>query len=153
MTDPTMLPTTSAVSGPDAGAHPGPLVNVAWLAAHMGDPDLRLIHTSSQPERYPAGHIAGALFADLYTELNERGHDPAYPDVEAHYLVPSRAAVEASLARWGVGPDDRIVFCDDWARNRQAIRGVWLLRVLGWPAAHGRGARGPGGRAGSPRGW
>lgn len=125
--------TRSAASGPDAGDHPGPLVSVAWLAAHLGDPDLRIVHTSSQPERYPQGHIHGAVFADLYAELNEKGHDPAMPGVEAHYLVPSRVSVERSLARWGVGAGDRVVFCDDWARNRQAIRGLWLLRLHGWP--------------------
>ena len=43
-------------------------------------------------------------------------------------------AVEASLARWGVAAGDRVVFCDDWARNRQAVRGLWLLRLHGWPA-------------------
>jgi len=135
MTEPTpSLSTRSAASGPEAGADPGPLVSVAWLAEHLADPDLRLIHTSSLPERYPQGHIPGAVWADLYSELNERGEDPAVPGVECHYLVPSRTSVEASLARWGVGPDDRVVFCDDWARNRQAIRGVWLLRLLGWPA-------------------
>ena len=74
------------------------------------------------------------MWADLYHELNERGKDPSFPGVECHYLVPSRASVEASLARWGVGPGDRVVFCDDWARNRQAIRGLWLLRLHGWSA-------------------
>jgi thiosulfate/3-mercaptopyruvate sulfurtransferase len=109
-------------------------VNVAWLAAHLDDPDLRVVHTSSQPERYPEGHIPGAVFADLYHELNERGSDPEITGVECHYLVPPREAVEASLARWGLAAGDRVVFCDDWARNRQAIRGLWLLRLRGWPA-------------------
>ena len=134
MTEPTTLPTTSAAAGPRAGDHPGPLVSVAWLAEHLDDPELRLVHTSSRLDLYPAGHIPGAVFADLYHELNERGEDPELPGVECHYLVPSRASVRASIARWGVGAGDRVVFCDDWARNRQAIRGLWLLRLRGWPA-------------------
>jgi len=133
MTD-TFLSTRSVASGPEAGDRPGPLVSVAWLAAHLDDPDLRLIHTSSQPEHYPAGHIRGAAWADLYHELNERGLDPEIPGVECHYLLPPRADVEVSATRWGVATGDRIVFCDDWARNRQAIRGLWLLRLYGWPA-------------------
>lgn len=132
MTEPD-LSTRSAASGPEAGDHPGPLVSVAWLTAHLRDPDLRLIHTSSQPEHYPAGHLPGAGWADLYHELNERGEDAQLPGVECHYLVPGRASVEASLARWGVRAGDRVVFYDDWARNRQAIRGLWLLRLHGWP--------------------
>lgn len=134
MTDPTPLPTTSAASGPAAGDHPGPLVSVAWLAEHLGDADLRLIHTSSLVDIYPDGHIPGAVFADLYHELNERGEDPEIPGVECHYLLPPRDHVRASIARWGVAEGDRVVFCDDWARNRQAIRGLWLLRLYGWPA-------------------
>lgn len=126
--------TRSVASGPDAGDHPDPLVSVAWLAAHLHDPDLRLIHTSSQPEHYPAGHLPGAGWADLYHELNERGEDPEIPGVECHYLLPRRHAVESSLGRWGVQAGDRVVFYDDWARNRQAIRGLWLLRLYGWPA-------------------
>src|SRR3954449_450732 len=114
MTDPSALSTISAASGPDAGDHPGPLVSVAWLAAHLADPDLRVVHTSSQPERYPEGHVPGAVFADLYHDLNERGSDPEIPGVECHYLVPPREAVEASLARWGIAAGDRVVFCDDW---------------------------------------
>ena len=62
MTEPIrVLSTRSAASGPEAGGTPGPLVSVAWLTAHLGDPDLRLVHTSSLPEHYPAGHIPGAV--------------------------------------------------------------------------------------------
>lgn len=124
----------SAASGPEAGDHPGPLVSVAWLATHLDDPDLRLVHVSSVPEHYPAGHLPGAIFSDLYADLTAHVHDPAIADLELHYGVPERGDVEAVLARWGVGPGGRVVFYDDWARNRQAIRGLWLLRFHGWPA-------------------
>lgn len=133
--DPSDPSATSAASGPEAGDRPGPLVNAAWLAAHLRDPGLRLIHVSSLHEHYPVGHIAGALFSDLYEDLTAHLHDPAIADVELHYGVPSRSDVEGVLGRWGVGPSDRVVLYDDWARNRQAIRGLWLLRFHGWPAA------------------
>ena len=123
----------SAASGSGVGDNPGPLVSVAWLAEHLGDSDLRLVHTSSEPEHYPQGHIPGAVFSDLHEELAERGTDPAIDGLEMLYLVPDRASVERALRRWGVGRGDRVVFCDDTARNRQAIRGLWLLRLYGFP--------------------
>jgi thiosulfate/3-mercaptopyruvate sulfurtransferase len=112
---------------------PGPLVSAAWLRDHLGDRDLRLVHVSTEPEHYPLGHLPGAVFSDLHQELAHRGVDPAVPGVEMEYLIPGREDVERVLARWGVGPDDRVVFYDDVGLNRHAIRGLWLLRLYGWP--------------------
>ena len=113
---------------------PGALVSVAWLRKHLDDPDLRVVHVSSEPEHYPKGHIRGAVFADLHTELALRGRDRAIPGVELEYLIPDadvRRREAFNAGAWD--PDDRVVFYDDWARNRQAIRGLWLLRLRGFP--------------------
>jgi thiosulfate/3-mercaptopyruvate sulfurtransferase len=50
-----------ASPGCDAGAQQ--LVSRAWLAAHLDDPDLRIIEVSAAPDdaEYRQGHIPGAL--------------------------------------------------------------------------------------------
>lgn len=112
---------------------PGPLVSAEWLLGHLEDDDLRLVHVSAEPEHYPRGHLPGAVFSDLHQELAKAGPDPACGPAELQYLLPTRADVEEALARWGVAAGDRIVVYDDVGLNRQAIRGLWLLRLHGWP--------------------
>jgi thiosulfate/3-mercaptopyruvate sulfurtransferase len=123
----------SAATRADSREKPGALVSVAWLRKHLDDPDLRIVHVSSEPQHYPKGHIRRAVFADLHSELALRGRDPSIPGVDFEYLIPDARSVADSLQRWGVGPDDRVVFYDDVARNRQAIRGLWVLRLRGFP--------------------
>ncbi|MFZ2526867.1 MAG: rhodanese-like domain-containing protein, partial [Rhodococcus sp. (in: high G+C Gram-positive bacteria)] len=74
---------------------------------------------------FAAGHIPGAVYVDLETDLSDhtvtgRGRHP----------VPSAAALEASLRRWGVDDGDTVVVYDDWNRAGSA-RAWWLLRTAG----------------------
>ncbi|MBA3778457.1 MAG: sulfurtransferase [Chloroflexi bacterium] len=113
-----------------------PLVPADWLAEHLRDAELRIVHVSPDRSVFDERHIPGAVFGDLHTELAERGRAAETGDAEREYLVPSREALSATLARWGVGPGDRIVFYDDVGWNRHAVRGYWLLRYYRWPADH-----------------
>ena len=116
----------------DAAAGPGPLVDVAWLAAHLDDPDLRVVHVSPDRRVYNKRHVAGATWSDLHKELALKGTAPETGDAEREWLVPTREQAEAVLRRWRVGEGDRIVFYDDIGMNRQAIRGYWLMRLYGF---------------------
>ena len=74
---------------------------------------------------FAAGHIPDAVYVDLETDLSDhtvtgRGRHP----------VPSAAALEASLRRWGVDDGDTVVVYDDWNRAGSA-RAWWLLRTAG----------------------
>jgi hypothetical protein len=51
-------------------AHPERLVTTAWLAEHLEDPDLVLLHVGEKGE-YEAGHIPGALSIPV-AELRRR---------------------------------------------------------------------------------
>jgi thiosulfate/3-mercaptopyruvate sulfurtransferase len=115
-------------------AGPGPLVSAAWLADHLADPDLRLVHVSPDRRVYNKRHIAGATYSDLHKELALKGTAPETGDAEREWLVPSAEEVARVLRRWRVGEGDRIVFLDDVGMNRQAIRGYWLLRLYRYPA-------------------
>jgi thiosulfate/3-mercaptopyruvate sulfurtransferase len=127
-------------SGPEAGDRPGPLVSVAWLRAHLADPDLVLVQVSPTRRVYNRRHLPGAAYGDLHRELAVRGREAATGDAAREWMLPSREHVEAALARWGAAvptPADRaprIVFYDDVGQNRQAIRGYWLLRLYRYPA-------------------
>ena len=126
-------PTTPVRSGSKA-ASPGPLVSATWLADHVEDPDLRLVHVSPDRRVYNKRHIPGATYSDLHKELALKGTAPETGDAEREWLIPTREQTERLLRTWRVGDGDRIVFYDDIGMNRQAIRGYWLLRLYGFPA-------------------
>ena len=115
-------------------ASPGPLVSVAWLADHLDDADLRVVHVAPDRRVYNKRHIEGATYSDLHKELALKGTAPETGDAEREWLVPSREEAEQVLRRWRVGEGDRVVFYDDFGLNRQAIRGYWLLRLYRYPA-------------------
>ena len=129
------VPATTKRSRAPKPSEPGPLVGVGWLAAHVGDPDLRLVQVSHDRRVYNKRHIAGATYSDLHRELALRGTAPETGDAEREWLVPTREQAEATLRRWRVGEGDRVVLYDDVGLNRHAIRGYWLLRLYRFPKA------------------
>ncbi len=112
---------------------PGPLVSADWLAARLGEPDLRIVHVSVDRTAYNQFHLPGAVFVDLHVDLAKPGTSPETGSARRVYLVPTRDEVTAALSRWGVAPGTRIVFYDDTGEGRHAIRGYWLLRLYGFP--------------------
>jgi thiosulfate/3-mercaptopyruvate sulfurtransferase len=73
-------------------------------------------------EHHLAGHLPGAVFVDLETELA----DPPSPAAGRHPL-PSLQRLQASARRWGLRPDDAVVVYDA-TRGLAAARAWWLLR-------------------------
>ena len=114
---------------------PGPLVSGEWLSAHLGEPDLRVVHVSLDRNVYDQGHVPGAVFSDLHVDLAKAGMAAATGAAKRTYFIPTRQETQASLAAWGVAPGSRVVFYDDAGQNRHAIRGYWLLRLYRFPAA------------------
>ena len=70
-------------------------------------------------------HIPGALFADLDADLAAHG-EPA----EGRHPLPSAAAFEASVRRWGIDDGDTVVVYDD-AMGFGPARAWWMLRDAG----------------------
>src|SRR2546430_8257761 len=114
----------------------GPLVDSAWLAAHLSDPGLRVIDFRwqvGQPGRagYEAGHIPGAVFVDLEADgLSARqaggGRHP----------LPGRQAFEAAMRDAGLDRDSAAVVYDD-QNGFTACRLWWTLRYFGHDAVAG----------------
>jgi thiosulfate/3-mercaptopyruvate sulfurtransferase len=87
----------------------GPLVEAPWLAAHLSDPNLRVIDfrwQEDEPGRpeYEAGHIPGAVFVDLEAE-GLSAHQPG----GGRHPVPHRDAFEEAMRAAGVGRDSVIL--------------------------------------------
>ncbi|GAA5068176.1 sulfurtransferase [Nocardia callitridis] len=87
------------------------LLDVRWA---LGDPD--------GPEHYQAGHIPGAVFVDLETELSA----PPSPTRGRHPL-PEATQLEKCARSWGVRNGDRVVVYDATS-GLAASRAWWLLR-------------------------
>lgn len=90
------------------------LLDVRWA---LGDPEGRA--------HYLEGHIPGAVYVDLPTELAE----PAAPARGRHPLPPPDRFQEAAR-RWGISAGDVVVAYDD-AGNTSAARLWWMLRNAG----------------------
>jgi thiosulfate/3-mercaptopyruvate sulfurtransferase len=111
------------------------LVDAATLARHLDDPrwvvvDCRWQLTDPRlgPRRYAEGHIPGARYADLDTDLS----GPRTPHSGRHPL-PDPAAFARRAGGWGIGDDVQVVAYDD-AGGAYAARLWWLLRWLGHDA-------------------
>ncbi len=79
---------------------------------------------------YESGHIAGAVFADIDTDLSATD----LPDTEGRHPLPSPAAFAAAMSRLGIGDDTVVVAYDD-SGGLTAGRLVVMLRMLGRQAA------------------
>lgn len=77
---------------------------------------------------YLAGHLPGAVFADLEQDLSA----PVGPYTGRHPLPGVERMCEV-FSRLGIGPDMQVVVYDD-ARGGMAARLWWMLRYLGHPA-------------------
>ena len=113
-----------------------PLIDVAALHALIEAPrplvllDVRWALDGSTGEHsYLAGHLPGAVYVDLDTELAA----PASPAAGRHPL-PAPEDFAATLRRVGITEDARIVAYDD-TDGGPAARLVWMLRALGHDAS------------------
>ncbi|HBC51322.1 MAG TPA: sulfurtransferase, partial [Stenotrophomonas maltophilia] len=121
------------------------LVDVATLAAALGE-GIRVVDaraTASTAVRvvdarssladpqagsgqYLAGHIPGAVYADLNRDLSDLsrvGH--------GRHPLPDSDAFAAKLGQWGIGPDTQVVVYDGSDGSMAASRLWWLLRLIG----------------------
>ncbi|MDQ7018314.1 MAG: sulfurtransferase [Robiginitomaculum sp.] len=111
------------------------ITDIDWLHDHLGEKKLRIIDArfdvrvnedgsfAEVPGRegYEKGHIPGAQFVDLHSDL-------ADPDNPAHIIDPD--AFAALMGRLGIGPETTVVVYDDRG-GVWAARLWWALRYYG----------------------
>jgi thiosulfate/3-mercaptopyruvate sulfurtransferase len=111
------------------------LVSVGELAARLADPDWLVLDCrfdlgdrDAGARAWQAGHIPGAIHADLERDLSA----PVTPKTGRHPLPPIDAFV-ATLSRWGVTGGAQVIAYDA-GNSVYAARLWWMLRYLGHDA-------------------
>ncbi|WP_299727735.1 3-mercaptopyruvate sulfurtransferase [uncultured Tateyamaria sp.] len=109
---------------------PKTLVSTEWLAAHLKDPDLRVLDASwylpdagrDAKAEYEAAHIPGARFFDI-TEISDARSD-------LPHMAPPAEKFMSRMRSMGVGDGHQIVVYDG-AGLLSAARVWWLFRLMG----------------------
>jgi thiosulfate/3-mercaptopyruvate sulfurtransferase len=126
---------------PENFAHPEFLVETEWLAAHLGQSDLRIldctVHIAFNPVTmfeigsggadFEREHIPGAQFVDVLSELSHAGHP-------VPLMAPGAMQFASVMSARGNGDGSRVVLYS--AQNVYwATRVWWLFRMFGFDGA------------------
>jgi thiosulfate/3-mercaptopyruvate sulfurtransferase len=115
----------------------GTLISADEAAGQLGDPrwvfvDCRF--TLGDPDAgrraYLAGHLPGAVFADLDRDLS----GPIVPGRTGRHPLPVQDTFERTMTRLGVTPDSQVVAYDAGSGAMAAARLWWLLTWAGHDA-------------------
>ncbi|SES93943.1 3-mercaptopyruvate sulfurtransferase [Paracoccus homiensis] len=109
---------------------PKTLVSTEWLAAHLNDPDLRVIDASwhmpatgrDARAEYEAAHIPGARFFDVDAISDGRSALP--------HMAPPVEMFISRMRAMGVGDGHQVVIYDS-SDVRSAARVWWTFRLMG----------------------
>ena len=109
---------------------PKTLVSTDWLAAHLDDPDLRIIDGSwhmaasgrDARAEYEAAHIPGARFFDIDAIADTRSELP--------HMAPPPELFVSRLRAMGIGDGHQVVVYDN-ADTHSAARVWWTFRLMG----------------------
>lgn len=109
---------------------PRTLVSTTWLAAHLNDPDLRVIDATwlLDPQgrdaraEYQAAHIPGARFFDLDQISDTRSGLP--------HMAPPVELFISRMRAMGIGDGHQVVIYDN-SPVRSAFRVWWTFRLMG----------------------
>jgi thiosulfate/3-mercaptopyruvate sulfurtransferase len=110
-----------------------PLVTPAWLAAHLGDPDLRIVDATwylptlqrDARAEFREAHVPGAVYFDI-DAIADRG--TALP-----HMLPDAESFARAAGALGIGDGDRVVVYGG-ALLVAAARVWWTFRVFGHDA-------------------
>jgi thiosulfate/3-mercaptopyruvate sulfurtransferase len=79
-------------------------------------------------QRYLAGHLEGAQFADLDRDLAIKPENPAFG---GRHPLPPLQDFSKLLGKWGITPESHVVVYDDKAGAFGGARLWWMLRAIG----------------------
>lgn len=109
---------------------PKTLVSTDWLAAHIKDPDLRILDATwvlpgvdlDAKAAYDAAHIPGARFFDIDDISDHRSELP--------HMAPPVEKFMSRMRAMGVGDGHQVIVYDQIGLN-SAARVWWLFRLMG----------------------
>jgi thiosulfate/3-mercaptopyruvate sulfurtransferase len=102
-------------------AHPEALVSTEWLAAHLDDPNVRVLESDEDVLLYDMAHIPGAQKIDWHSDLND--------EVQRDYV--SREQFEKLVRRLGIDDKSTVVFYGD-KNNWWATYALWVFQLFGF---------------------
>ncbi len=106
------------------------LVSTEWLAAHLGEPDLRVVDATwylpglkrDARAEYLTAHVPGAVYFDI-----DAVKDTSTP---LPHMLPDADGFAAAVGRFGIGGGDRVVVYGQKYLIASA-RAWWSFRVFG----------------------
>ncbi|MBV8666225.1 MAG: sulfurtransferase [Burkholderiaceae bacterium] len=115
------------------------LISATELAQHAKNPNWAIFdcrHDLANPgaglAAYQGGHIPGAQFAHLDSDLSDKARGP-HGEFRGRHPLPQRSAFIETLRRWGVNNDTQVVVYDAHG-GMFAARLWWMLRWAGHQA-------------------
>jgi len=111
---------TVGMSSASGYAHPGVLVETAWVAEHLNDPKVRLIEADEDVLLYEVGHIPGAVKLDWHVDVQDK--------IARDFI--NQQGFEQLMSRYGVSNDTTIVLFGD-KNNWYACYSFWLFSMYG----------------------
>ena len=97
-------------------ARPEVLVSTEWVAAHLADPQVRIVESDEDRALYTLGHVPGAVEIDWAVDLQ---------DATCRDYI-DRAAFERLCASKGISNDTTVVFYGD-KNNWWACYAFWEI--------------------------
>jgi thiosulfate/3-mercaptopyruvate sulfurtransferase len=117
------LVSAAALAQPAPKLHPELLVSTTWLAAHLKDPDLVILHVADTFADYKRGHVPGARFLATAAFIDNGGTLGAE--------LPKVEALAKAFGNLGLTEKSRIViYSTAWMPN--GARAFFTLDYLGW---------------------
>ena len=101
-------------------ANPDVLVETDWVAAHLDDPNVRLVESDEDVLLYEIGHIPGAVKLDWHTDQQSQLIRDFVTKEEFEQLMSAR----------GIANDTTVVFYGD-RNNWYAAYTYWLFKMYG----------------------
>jgi len=113
-----------------SAALPDPLVSTEWLAAHLGEPDLKVVDATfylphlerDAAAEFEQAHVSGAVFFDVETIADHANPVP--------HMLPDAKAFADAMGALGIAAGDRVVAYGGRGLIASA-RAWWTLRVFG----------------------
>jgi len=108
----------------EAGAfnyvNPDVLVDTAWVQENGEADGIHLVDVGSNVLDYEAGHIPGAVFVNIRTEL-------VNPDSSVEGVIPTQEQFETVLGELGITPEETVVLYDSRS-NLYSARAYWVFK-------------------------
>lgn len=108
-----------------------PLISVQEVKSLIREGEVIIVDARGGPDswqRYMKGHLTGAVFFDLETDLSEKGSDAAHG---GRHPLPNPRDFGSLLGKAGISPSSHVLVYDDKAGANAAARFWWMMKAAG----------------------